>query len=155
MGEERRSSGHAGVSPVLDRDGVSSGAASGNGFRGIDSVSLVVGKLALGYWNDYPVASLLAEWNLPLAILSVVLGVAGKGKGRWLLLVGAGCLVLVWITAIVHWPASTSGWIGLSFRPQSCPGANVKSGYFVNSWYLYVLDVDWSHRRFLLEDSRV
>ena len=66
------------------------------------------GNWPLGYWNDYPVASLLAEWNLPLAILSVVLGVAGKGKGRWLLLVGAGCLVLVWITAIVHWPASTS-----------------------------------------------
>jgi hypothetical protein len=65
------------------------------------------GYWPLGYWNDYPVASLFGRWNLPLAILSVMLGIIGKGKGRWLLLVGAGCLVLVWITAIVHWPEST------------------------------------------------
>jgi hypothetical protein len=65
------------------------------------------GDWPLGYWNDYPVGSLFGRWNLPLAILSVMLGIAGKGKGRWLLLVGAACLVLVWIMAVVHWPGNT------------------------------------------------
>jgi hypothetical protein len=61
----------------------------------------------LGAWSHYLIASALGRWNLPLAVLSVLLGVIGKGSGRWLLVIGGGCLVLVWMMAVVHWPGST------------------------------------------------
>lgn len=57
----------------------------------------------LGSWNSYPISSVLASWNLPLSLLSLILGLAGKGKGRSLLLVAAGFLVLVWSVALRHW----------------------------------------------------
>jgi len=58
---------------------------------------------SLGSWNSYPISSALGYWNLPLSVLSLILGLAGKGKGRSLLLPGAGFLVLVWSMALRHW----------------------------------------------------
>ena len=57
----------------------------------------------LGSWNNYPIASSLGTWNLPLCVLSLILGFLGKGNGRWLLLVGAGFLVILWNIALRHW----------------------------------------------------
>ena len=57
----------------------------------------------LGSWNNYPIASALGLWNLPLCGFSLILGLLGKGKGRSLLLVGTGFLVLVWSMAFRHW----------------------------------------------------
>jgi hypothetical protein len=57
----------------------------------------------LGSWNNYPIASPLGFWNLPLCVVSLLLGLLGTGKGRWLLLLGAGFLVLVWSVALRHW----------------------------------------------------
>ena len=60
----------------------------------------------VGGWNNYVVASAFGRWNLPLAVISLIFGMAGKGRGRWLLVLSAGCLVLVWAMAVIHWPAS-------------------------------------------------
>jgi hypothetical protein len=60
-------------------------------------------NVPLGSWSNYPIASALGFWNLPLCVFSLILGLVGKGKGRSLLLVGAGFLVLVWSMAFRHW----------------------------------------------------
>lgn len=57
----------------------------------------------LGSWNNYRIASALGFWNLPLCVFSVIFGLSGNGKGRSLLLVGAGFLVLVWSVTFRHW----------------------------------------------------
>jgi hypothetical protein len=57
----------------------------------------------LGSWNNYQIASALGVWNLPLCVFSLMLGLFGKGKGRSILLIGAGFLVLVWSMAFRHW----------------------------------------------------
>ena len=64
-------------------------------------------SMLLGSWSNHPVASWWASWNLPLAVLSVVLGIGGKGRGRLLLVIAAGCLLLVWTAAMIHWTSST------------------------------------------------
>jgi hypothetical protein len=57
----------------------------------------------LGSWNNYQIASALGFWNLPLCVISLILGLLGMGKGRSLLLFGSGFLVLVWGLAFRHW----------------------------------------------------
>ena len=48
----------------------------------------------LGSWNNYPIASALGIWNLPLCVFSLILGLFGKGNGRslplWRQIFGAG-----------------------------------------------------------------
>jgi hypothetical protein len=56
----------------------------------------------MGSWDNYEVASAWGRVSLPLSILAVALGLLGKGTARWLLSVGGGCLVLVWVRAFIH-----------------------------------------------------
>lgn len=68
---------------------------------------MVPKRVSVGSWNDSMIASTLGRWNLPLAVVSVLLGILGKGRGRWLLVVGSACLVMVWTMALIDWPWST------------------------------------------------